>query len=335
MYTLDEIIASIAAKKVTWPEWTDAVSDAVDPCQYLSDLFGSDAIRVHQTFVPVASLRILQPDIEMWRYLRLCALPKEDYRALVARLPLVVVRGRGITDYPLLQGNHRALYALMHGYEELPARVYVLTDETAAAAFLEMTQHLYRELDIRFGSHGVGALREAYKRLLAQVVELRKREHLFRHGDLFSTRTERYRQLRRTDETVSAAIPCLSLDGYLRTLHRLFHIPRAALALSVETLFYRGLVLTQPGVEREKLARIAANPALLEAPILVTRTRQLDYVSVGHTRLRARLEAGLRSAQAMVVHVDHDEVNGFLGKQAHQAGYLTGNEGIRRLEILE
>jgi len=334
VYTLDEIIASIASKKVAWPEWTDAVSDAVDPCQYLSDLFGSDAIRVHQTFVPVASLRILQPDIEMWRYLRLCALPKEDYRALVERLPLVVVRGRGITDYPLLQGNHRALYALMHGCEELPARVHVLTDETASAAFLEMTQHLYRELDVRFGSHGVGALREAYKRLLTQVVELRKREHLFRHGDLFSTRTGRYRQLRRADETVSAEIPCLSLDGYVQTLYRMFHIPRASLALSFETLFYRGLVLTQPAVEREKLARIATTPALFDAPILVTRTRQLDYVSVGHTRLRARLAAGIRTVQAMVVHVDHDGLNGFLDKQARQSGYLTGNEGIRRMGVI-
>jgi hypothetical protein len=270
----------------------------------------------------------------MWRYLRLCALQKEDYRALVARLPLVAVRGRGISDYPLLQGNHRALYALMHGYEELPVRVYVLTDESAAAAFLEMTQHLYRELDVRFGSHGVGALREAYKRLLAQVVALRKREHLFRHGDLFSTRTARYRQLRSADEAVSSEIPCLSLDGYIQTLQRMFQIPRAALALSVETLFYRGLVLTQPSVEREKLARIVSTPALLDAPILVTRTRQLDYVSVGHTRLRARLEAGIRTVQAMVLHVDHDGLNGFLDKQAHQSGYLTGNEGIRRMGLI-
>ncbi len=331
MYTLDEIISSIAAKKVAWPE---AASDTVDPRQYLQDLFGADAIRVHQTFVPVASLRILQPDIEMWRYLRLCALQKEEYRDLVARLPLVVVRGRGIADYPLLQGNHRALYALMHGYEELPARVYVLADECAAAAFLDMTQPLYRELDVRFGSHGVGALREAYKRLLAQVVALRRRERLYRHGDLFSTRTARYRRLRQADEAVSAEIPCLSLDGYLRTLRRMFHIPRGGVALSVETLFYRGLVLTQPAVEREKLRRIAATPVLFEAPILVTRSRQLDYVSVGHTRLRARIEAGERSVCAIVVHVDHDGLNGFLDKQAHQSGYLTGNEGIRRMGLL-
>ncbi|NQU42991.1 hypothetical protein HQ520_06885 [bacterium] len=332
MYTLDEIIASISGKGIRGP--SEEASDTVDTRVYLRGLFGVTDVRVHRARVPLSELRILQPDIELWRYLRLSSLPRSEFRNLVRLQPLIVVRGPMIQGYPLLQGNHRALFALMHEIKDLPVLIHVIADREAAFQFAIAAESHYRNLEVKFGSHGVTALREAYKRLLSQVVHVGRRERVFMRGDLFTTRTSRYRELREENETISAEIPCISVEGYIRTLQKLFNVKRADLRLTIEDVFYRGLVLTQGGVEVPKLERIRNSPRLLDAPILLARTRLLDYVVAGHTRLRARLEMGLRETTAICLHIENDAVNHFLDQQADQPGYLTGNEGIRRLKLI-
>jgi hypothetical protein len=335
LYSLDEIISSVSVKPVG-VGLGDSASDEVDPVEYMRRVFNTINIRAHMTIVPLAELRILQPEVEMWRYLRLCLLGRSEFNEFVARKPLVVVRGRAIQGYPLLQGNHRALYALMHNISELPATVYVLQDEDAALAFAVSAAALHAELDRKYGSHGVSSLREAYKRLLAAVVELRKgKERLKSIERAFTTRSPRYRALRDKNEEISARIPCISVEGYIQTMQKGFGVKRSEVSLTEERAFFRGLVLTQGAVEKEKLARIAADPELLHAPILLVRTRLVDYVAVGHTRLRALIERGEKTANTIVIHEDNDPFNRFLDRQARQARFLTGNEGIRRLELIE
>jgi len=334
MPSIDEIIKSVSSKAFR-TGFRDAKSDAVDARTYLRGLFGPTEIRTHATEVPVSMLRVLQPDIEIWRYLRLRSLRPGEFRRLVQLLPLTVVRGQMIRDYPLLQGNHRALYAFMHGIEELPARIHMLVDKDVAFRFSCAAQKQYDNLDGKFGSHDVRALHVAYDRMLSQFGRLPEGNHISLGAeDLFSSRTRRYRELRTENEAISAEIPCISVEGYIRTLHELFAIRRDALRLSRGSICYSGLVLTQGAVEKKKLRRIASTSRLLHAPILVVRTYFLDYVAAGHTRLRARLDARLHEADAICLHVEHEGVNRFLDSQAREARYLVGEEGIRQLRLI-
>lgn len=334
MYTIDEIITSINEKPFR-TGFQDSESDTVDARTYLRQTLQTSHVRSATTVVPLSALRILQPNIEMWRYLRLCKLSPQDFLALSSRQPLELVRGHGIHGYPLLQGNHRALYALIHGIEELPARINILVEEEASFAFTCSAQVQYENLDIMFGRHDAGALKEAYKRLLSKVVNFHKRKALFMHGQpLFTTRTALYRQLRDENEVISERIPCISLEGYVQTVKKMFHIKRTSLRLSTEIIFFRGLMLTQHGFEASKLKRIRNNKKLLNAPILIARTKQIDFVIVGHTRMRAHVEEGRSSCEAICIHVEDDNFNRFLDTQASGSGYLSGNEGVRHMEII-
>lgn len=333
-YTLDEIISSISSKPLQ-TGLADAASDVVSPEEFLRSLHGNVDLRTGLTRVPVASLRILQGALEMWRYLRLCTLSPRQFQQLMEKQPLDVVRGRMIGGYPLLLGNHRALYALMHGITELPATVHFIADEEISLRFEASFQQQYRHLDRIYGRHDAAALREAYKSALANLPDIKEYSRHKQPGDRhIDFDAARYRRIEKADLDSSAMIPCISLKGYLQTLENLFGINSRTIIFSEESAPYDYLVLTQSSIEHAKLTRIAQNPYLLDAPILVLRTRLIDYVVVGHTRLRARLDESLPPAAAIVLQGENDRFHAFLDNQAVRAGYLAGKEGIRRLTLI-
>ena len=205
MYTLDEIISSISQKPVR-TVLAEVPSDTVNADQYLHSLFGTTEIRTALTSVPISALWILQPGIEIWRYARLCALSHAQFDELMTRQPLTVIRGRTIEGYPLLQGNHRALYALMHGIDELPATIHLITDEYTALNFQSHALQQYQNLDKHYGRHDVLALREAYKNFLGELVHHRIRDHAW-SSNLFHVRSNHYKTLHMENDQISAEIP--------------------------------------------------------------------------------------------------------------------------------
>lgn len=333
-YSLDEIITSIMQKPFR-TGFRDEVSDSVDVGQYLKLVAGETDIREHELSLPLTSLRILQPDIEPWRYLRLCSLSRKDFDLLAERKPIDVVRGRMVEGYPLIQGNHRALYALMHSIKELPAIVHFIADEDAAYRFEMDCQRQYWELDSRYDRHDVGVLKEEYKDFLGELVYLRSREYHSSHGERFALGSAEYKKVAAENKHISAEVPCISLSSYIRSLQKIHKIQSHEFSFSHETVFYRQLIMTQPAIEQTKLERIIKEPRLLDAPILLQRTRLLDYVVAGHTRLRARLDKKIERAEAIVIYAENDELNRFLDTQATQSGYLVGGKGIRHMKVLE
>jgi hypothetical protein len=99
--------------------YKESEDSSADPKYLLS------AITYRKGTVRIDETRILQNGIELWRIARLNKLNSDTFQRLVEQEPLEILCGKGNW---ILQGNHRLLYAALHGHSTLNATFYHIDD---------------------------------------------------------------------------------------------------------------------------------------------------------------------------------------------------------------